>query len=159
MNGAFSEISNVLGQYVRFIDDRRFADMDLCFTADAVAIYSGVPVLNSCDEIIGHVSRLARFAVTQHLLFPLTIRPDADTATAFTYGTAILVIEAEGSAHAITRGLSYDLKLVRGDAGWRIYRLEQRALWAIRGEVTIAPGSAFTEDSASFRSGADEVGS
>jgi hypothetical protein len=141
------EISNVLGEYVQCLDDRRFGELDRCFTPDAWAEYSGVPVLSSRDEIVEFVAKLERFTLTQHLLFPLTIRVDGAAATANTYGTAVLVSEHEGAAHAVTRGLSYDLHLVRGSDGWRISKLVQRALWAVEGDAVIAPGSAFPQDS------------
>ncbi|WP_165974442.1 MFS transporter [Nonomuraea deserti] len=137
-------IRNVMGRYVRLIDTGRYAMLGECFTDDVAATFAGASVDPGLPGAISYISNLGRFASCQHLLFPLNVTTSGDTATAHMYGTAVLVSDDGPRAEAVVRGLSYDLRLRRTEAGWRIAVLEQQALWSFRTRATLAPGSAFS---------------
>ncbi|MEO3826388.1 MFS transporter [Actinomadura sp. B10D3] len=137
-------IRNVMGRYVQLIDTGRYAMLGECFTDDVTATFAGASVDPGLPGAISYISNLGRFASCQHLLFPVTVTPSGDTATAHMYGTAVLVSDDGPRTEAVVRGLSYDLRLRRTEAGWRIDVLDQQALWSFRTRATLAPGSAFS---------------
>jgi ketosteroid isomerase-like protein len=145
---AHEEIRNVLGRYSRAVDDRDFETVGACFAEDARATYSGLPWLNGRDEIVNHISGVARTSMSQHFLLPIIIDVDEDTAESLCYGLAVLIQDSDGKGRSVGRGLRYADKWRKTPEGWQITERRHSADWTWDLPAQMNPGAMWQLDPA-----------
>ena len=126
------EIAQLLQRYGRAIDERRFADLERVFAADAEVDYRilDTTTRGPWREAIGAFPRfLDVFPYTTHLISPPVVELRGDEASADSRLIAVHGWErlAGGSGAWFVFGVYRDT-LVRTTEGWRIRRRELRAL-------------------------------
>ena len=126
-----TEIVELLHRYATAIDDRDWARLATCFTADAVALYG--PVLGR-QEGIAAIEKTCRTAIepldaSQHLVGTHEIELDGDRARARCYVHAQHTRAGMPGGDNFVIGATYFDQLVRTPDGWRIRERELRILW------------------------------
>ncbi len=126
------EIAQLLQRYGRALDDRRFADLDRVFAADAEVDYQigGTFTRGPWREVSTSFPRfLDVFLYTTHMISPPVLELRGDEASADSRLIAVHGWErlAGGSGAWFVFGV-YGDTLVRTPEGWRIRRREFRAL-------------------------------
>lgn len=136
-------IRNVLGRYSRAVDDRDFDAVGRCFTADAIASYSGLTIPQGREHVVDHIRGIARTRVSQHFLIPIIVEVDADgrTATSLCYGLAVLIQDKDGETRSVARGLRYADEWRLTDEGWQIANRLHRADWTWDLPALVDPGA------------------
>ena len=135
-------IRNVLGRYSVGVDDRDFEAVGRCFTADAVASYSGLTIPQGREHVVDHIRGIERTKVSQHFLIPIIVDVDGDTATSLCYGLAVLIQDKDGETRSVGRGLRYSDTWRRTDAeGWQISNRLHTADWTWDLPAQIDPGA------------------
>jgi uncharacterized protein (TIGR02246 family) len=119
-------ITDVVARYGRGLDQRDFAGVAACFTADARASYGGVALEPGVEAIVAHVRRVEQLDATTHLFGIPVIEVDGDGAHAEVAATAILA----AAGKVTVRGLRYRHRLVRSDGRWQIAELLHTVHWA-----------------------------
>lgn len=134
---ARAAIADVLARYARGLDDRDFAAVGACFTADAQATFSGVVLAPGRAAIVAHVGGLGNFAASTHLLgLPvIELADDGRSAVVETAAVAHLVVDVDRGP-VRTRGLRYRGRFVLGDT-WQITERVHRVDWMV--EQSAAP--------------------
>lgn len=135
------EIRNLLGRYARAVDERDFEGVRQCFTADAVASYSGLEIPPGVENIVDHIRGVSRTRMSQHFIQPIIIDVEGDEAESFSYAMAVLIQGRDGRDHSLARGLRYTDKLRRTSEGWQIYHRHHDADWSWELPVLIDPGA------------------
>ena len=132
-----AEIRSVLENYAYAVDRRDLSVLGACFAEDAEWDANGVVRLGR-DEIVANRA-LDKFASTNHIQSNTYIALDGDRAEARIGAVAILVEGGDRTdkPHALYRGIRYNNVLVRTNVGWRISRMEIRALWETR--IPVSP--------------------
>lgn len=125
------QISDLLTRYTVAIDNKDYALLDSCFTADAHLDYTSAGgVAGDYPKVRAWLeAALAPFPMTVHYISNTVVELDGDSATA---RTAVLnpmgFANEDGSLHLFTVGAYYNDKLARTDDGWRITeRIEESA--------------------------------
>jgi 3-phenylpropionate/cinnamic acid dioxygenase small subunit len=126
------EIAQLLQRYGRALDDRRFADLDALFAADAEVDYQigDTTTRGPWREVGGTFPRfLDVFLYTTHLISPPVLELRGDEASADSRLIAVHGWErlAGGRGAWFVFGVYRDT-LVRTPEGWRIRRREFRGL-------------------------------
>lgn len=127
-------ISDVLVRYSTAIDRRDWALYRTCFTADVRADFptgswTGVEDLASfMDE--WH----AGLGLTVHHVTNIAVDVDGDTATARSYGNAVLQLDPEKPESVLNLHGTYEDTLVRTDVGWKISSRTSKVVSAVRQE-------------------------
>jgi hypothetical protein len=125
-------VVDVCVNYGLALDSRDWARLRDCFTADAVADYSGT--VNDGYAAIEAACRAALepLNASQHLLgnHLVTLDPaNEDAATSVCYFQAQHVKEGlSGGSHFVVAG-RYDDRLIRTDGGWRIQHRTLTIMW------------------------------
>ena len=125
------EIIELLHRYATAIDDRDWARLATCFTADAVALYG--PVLGR-QEGIAAIEKTCRAALepldaSQHIVGTHEIELDGDRARARCYVHAQHTRAGTPGGDNFVIGATYLDAVVRTPDGWRIRERELRILW------------------------------
>jgi 3-phenylpropionate/cinnamic acid dioxygenase small subunit len=125
------EINDLLVRYTMAIDQKDWALLDQCFTADAHLDYTSAGgIAGDYPKVRAWLEKaLAPFAMTVHYITNSTVKLAGNSATA---RTAVLnpmgFQQEDGSMHQFTVGAYYNDKLVRTTDGWRIVeRIEESA--------------------------------
>jgi 3-phenylpropionate/cinnamic acid dioxygenase small subunit len=125
------EINDLLVRYTMAIDQKDWALLDQCFTADAHLDYTSAGgIAGDYPKVRAWLEKaLAPFAMTVHYITNSTVKLAGNSATA---RTAVLnpmgFQQEDGSMHQFTVGAYYNDKLVRMSEGWRIVeRIEESA--------------------------------
>ena len=125
------EIDDLLVRYTMAIDQKDWALLDQCFTADAHLDYTSAGgIAGDYPKVRAWLEKaLAPFAMTVHYITNSTVKLAENSATA---RTAVLnpmgFQQEDGSMHQFTVGAYYNDKLVRTTDGWRIVeRIEESA--------------------------------
>jgi 3-phenylpropionate/cinnamic acid dioxygenase small subunit len=125
------EIADLLNRYGWALDDRDWARLATCFTADAVGLYG--PVLGR-QEGLAAITRICRAALepldsSQHLIGSHQIDVAGDTARSRCHLHAQHTKAGTPGGDHFTLGGTYVDELVRTAAGWRIRQRELIVLW------------------------------
>ena len=121
------EIGDLIARYSDAVDNRRWDDLDVLFTPEAVLDYTATgAVRGSLPEVKAFLAEmLPAFQRTQHLTGASTVRVDGDSARARTACFNPMVVDG---AHVFFVGLWYDDALVRTPDGWRFAeRVQEQA--------------------------------
>ena len=125
------EIHDVLVRYTAAIDQKNWALLDRCFTADAHLDYTSAGgIAGDYPKVRAWLEKaLAPFPVTAHYVTNSQVELQGDEARA---RTAVLnpmqYRNPDGSMHHFTVGAYYNDRLVRTGDGWRIReRVEENA--------------------------------
>jgi 3-phenylpropionate/cinnamic acid dioxygenase small subunit len=127
------DIEKAMRHYAIGLDERRWEEWDLAFTADGVIDFT--PMGGKCETRDQMRERLSKpdpaWLFAQHPLFNTVVAVDGDTATAFSHfqmetGRRGAV---DGEIVRVTGGGSYDDTLVRTPEGWRITERVVRMKW------------------------------
>jgi hypothetical protein len=138
-------IAALLHRYALACDERDFDTLRACFTPDASAEYSGVPLAPGVNHIVEHLRALNRVPLTQHVVGTVSVEVAGERARATSYATAHIVRPAGDGHEVVHRGLRYDDGLVLTSEGWRIHQRVHRVLWSTS-EPTVWPVPPFTTD-------------
>jgi hypothetical protein len=142
-----TELADLIGRYAQICDSGSYEGLRRCFTEDARATYSGVPLEPGVENIIAHMAPLADLPVTQHVVGSIAIDLEGDRATAQSYTVVHFVRPASDGHEVVHRGLRYDDVFVRTTAGWRIEERMHQVLWSTT-EPTEWPVPPYTPPSA-----------
>lgn len=132
------EIADVLAQYCRALDERRFRDLEDLFTEDAVCDYGslgrpeGPPAISRLIE-----AALQGLDATQHFIGGTLIEVDGDTATARTYLISQHIRHAApGDPFYMIAGEYVDT-LTRTSQGWRLRTRRLDRMWTMGDRAVI----------------------
>jgi 3-phenylpropionate/cinnamic acid dioxygenase small subunit len=125
------QIHDLLTRYTAAIDEKDWALLDTCFTADAHLDYTSAGgVAGEYPKVRAWLeAALAPFSMTVHYITNSRVELDGDHAKA---RTAVLnpmgIPKKDGSLHQFTVGAYYNDTLARTEDGWRITeRIEEQA--------------------------------
>jgi hypothetical protein len=127
------EITRVILDYARGVDQRHYSRVRACFHADARIDYGSFA--GGPDALVDWLDRLQpRLDRTSHHFGPPRIELDLDTghAQVETYCLAVQVLprDAEGVARQTLAGLRYLDRFERRDGAWRIAERRNVADWS-----------------------------
>lgn len=105
--------------YAQAIDRRRFDDLRVVFTDDAVLV-TRTSRREGIDAIIATMDGLLRYRATVHQLGQSTVLADDGAVTAETYCTAHHLHEVDGITVDRVMLIRYQDRLVETSDGWRI---------------------------------------
>lgn len=132
------EISDVLAEYCRALDERRFRDLEALFSDDAVCDYGplGQP------EGPAAISRLIEAALqgldaTQHFIGGTLISVDGDTASARTYLISQHIRHAAPAETFYMIAGEYVDTLVRTPHGWKLRTRKLDRMWTMGDRAVI----------------------
>ncbi|MBM4268157.1 MAG: nuclear transport factor 2 family protein [Deltaproteobacteria bacterium] len=113
-------IRDVLVRYATAIDDKNWALLRTCFTADASTDYGDIGKWSDADGIVAFMEAAHQgFRATNHMLSNFVVRVDGDRARATTYFHAVLSFAGDEAAWVDSVG-RYEDTLVRAADGWQI---------------------------------------
>ncbi|MFC8535432.1 nuclear transport factor 2 family protein [Streptomyces sp. NPDC057249] len=149
-----TEIAALISGFFRALDERRFEDgwADAYFTDDLhvttpVGVATGAEATRLAEEAVN------RFAATLHISSDVLVRPAPDARTAdvtwnahmtHVHREATLRSRGEEADPLFTVGGVYEARFRRTDEGWRVSRMEVRAVWTT-GEPPELPAEAARE--------------
>ncbi|TRV81480.1 nuclear transport factor 2 family protein [Streptomyces sp. 130] len=140
------EIAALISGFFRALDERRFEEgwADAYFTGD-LHVTTPVGAATSAAAVRLAEEAVNRFAATLHTSSDVLVRPAPDARTAdvtwnahmtHVHRESTLRARGEGADPLFTVGGVYEGRFRRTDEGWRMSRMEVRAVWTV-GE---APG-------------------
>jgi ketosteroid isomerase-like protein len=138
---AVDSIRNVLGRYSVAVDDRDFDAVGQCFTADAIASYSGLTIPQGRETVVDYIRGIERTSVSQHYLIPMIIEVHGDTAYTMSYCMSVLIQSKDGETRSVARGLRYRDHWRFTDRGWQIENRLHTADWTWDLPARVAPGA------------------
>jgi ketosteroid isomerase-like protein len=122
-------VSDLLVRYVHALDNRDWAVVEQCFTADAVFIHPGGRVEGAAAIVSRAQAALEPLDGSQHLLGSVSVTVDGDAAQATSYFHAQHIrVGAPGGGLYVIAG-TYRDRLCRTAAGWAIFERAQEYSW------------------------------
>lgn len=113
-------IRALLVRYATAIDTRDWDLLRSCFTDDAVTDYGDIGRWTSVEGIAAFMQDShAGLGATNHMISNIEVEVDGDEATARAYVHAVLATDGDPQSWIDSVG-TYDDRLVRTPAGWRI---------------------------------------
>ena len=125
-----ARISELLHRYAFDIDTRSWDSWKKLFLPDVIGEYPAV-TYRGRDELTAGISRIDRWAATQHLSTNHQIEIDGDRARSVSYLQAVHVPQAGAKHEHYDMGGWYLHEFVRTPAGWRISRLKLVQSWSL----------------------------
>ncbi|MEV4329163.1 nuclear transport factor 2 family protein [Streptomyces sp. NPDC049597] len=133
------DISTLVSRLFRALDAREFTDgwADGCFTSD-VRTTTPVGDAEGADAVRHAEVAVGRFARTQHIACDVLVDVAGDGETATASWNALMVHvhhdstlreRGEGANPLFTVGGVHEAELRRTSGGWRISRMDVRAVW------------------------------
>ncbi|MFF8843915.1 nuclear transport factor 2 family protein [Streptomyces sp. NPDC015127] len=133
------DISTLVSRFFRALDAREFADgWGGGFFTDDVRTTTPVGDAEGADAVRHTEVAIGRFARTQHMASDVLVDVGGDEETATASWNALMVHvhhdstlreRGEGADPLFTVGGVYDAELLRTPGGWRISRMDVRAVW------------------------------
>ena len=135
------DIVRVALRYARALDTKDWTLLDEVFLPDATAVLGGAALLEGIEAIRGRIRQaLEPLDVSQHLVGNHEVDVVADTATHRCYLQAQHVRRAaSGGPNYIVAG-TYEDRLVRTPAGWRIAHRTLTVMWTEGNLAVVRPG-------------------
>ena len=127
------DIEKAMRHYAVGLDERRWEEWDLAFSADAAIDFT--PMGGKRESPAQMRERLSKpdptWLFAQHPLYNTTISLDGDAATAFSHFQMETGrrAETEGEIVRVSGGGSYEDTLARTDDGWRIVERKVFMKW------------------------------
>ena len=127
-------ISDVLTRYMTAIDRRDWSLYRSCFTED-IKLDGPVGSWTNREDLANAMDEWhAPLGLTVHHISNVVVDVDGDTATARSYGNAILQTSQEHYEKVLNLHGFYDDTLVRTQDGWKISRRIIKVVSAVLGE-------------------------
>jgi 3-phenylpropionate/cinnamic acid dioxygenase small subunit len=128
------EIIDTVNRYATSVDTRDWELFLTCYTeemvADMVSVGFGEPMIMQAKDFLAIIRQaVSPFDSTQHFVSNHVINIDGDRATCVCYLQAQHFKEEDGGAHSLLIGGTYDHRLVRTPAGWRIDKYKVVKTW------------------------------
>jgi uncharacterized protein (TIGR02246 family) len=131
---ARERIRMVVQQYADGVDRHDVAQVEACFTDDAVFVYYGEEVRGV--ETIARLVCLGatgRFRAGKHVMGMPAVTLTPDFAAVETYAVVYLAEEPADGARVLLRGIAYHDTFVGNGADWRIARRVHDPQWMTEG--------------------------
>lgn len=121
------EITELVARFVMAVDEKNWASAAACFTTDATIDFGGrVGPVDGAGRVAEVLRRtIGNVTTTQHAVTNSVVRLDGDRATHVAY----IVAYHQRGDDFYTVGCRYDDRLVRTDAGWRLFHRVLHRVW------------------------------
>lgn len=140
-----ADVRAVVESYFSAVDRCDYDAIEQCFTTDADLEYDAEPSrFTGGREVADWMRTFEHLPNHTHSISNCSIAVSGDTATADTFGQAVLVVGTSGPGSVLVMGLRYIDELVRLDVGWRISKRRHILKWQYNAaaEVIQLPDSA-----------------
>jgi 3-phenylpropionate/cinnamic acid dioxygenase small subunit len=124
-----ARIGDLLHQYAFGLDTRDWDSWAQLFVEDVVGEYPNA-TYHGRDALVAGISRVGRYAATQHLIANQQIEISKDLARSVAYLQAVHVPRADAPDEHYDMGGWYLCEHVRTPRGWRIARLTLVKSWS-----------------------------
>ena len=132
-----AQINDILVRYAEGLDRRDLDAVRSCFAPDVRAEYGGVVLDPGVDPLVEHVSIVSTFVGSMHLLGNVIVDLDGDTAHSTCRCVAYVLRETPDGVRLFMRGLTYEDRWARLDAGFRITDRRHVPEWSVEAPIEV----------------------